>query len=169
MSRPSTSSGASPVWRSAVCSAGRRSDWLTFSPAKSAAIQPGRPGRARVGDEQRQRVPAEPLLRQVDEPVVPGERQAREAVGVAREELGERDAGECSPVGGEIEGDGGSHRVLAGRRGGNGVGASLPCSIVEGARNARPSRRCCRGDRRVAAQPPTGAGLVAGRRECVPA
>ena len=52
MSWPSTASGASPCCRSAMCSAGRPSDWLTFSPAKSAAIQPGRSGgvaRARSG------------------------------------------------------------------------------------------------------------------------
>ena len=73
----------------------------------------GEPGRRRVGDEQRQRVRAEPLLRQVDEPAVPGERQASEPVGVAREELGERRAGERAAVVGEIVRGGGGHRCGA--------------------------------------------------------
>ena len=65
-------------------------DWLTFSPAKSAAIHPGKPTAAACATSSGSVIVTEALLRQVDEPVVPGKRQPREALGSAREQIGER-------------------------------------------------------------------------------
>jgi hypothetical protein len=55
-----------------------------------------------VRDEEGERVFAEPLLRKIEEPAIPFERQPLEPVGVARKELRERRAGEGAPGLGEI-------------------------------------------------------------------
>jgi len=53
---------------------------------------------ARIGDKQRHRFRDDALLRPVDEPVVPGERKPRKALGIGIEERGERPPGQCAPV-----------------------------------------------------------------------
>jgi hypothetical protein len=83
---------------------------LTFLSREQRANPSREPGRAGVRDEQRQGIGSEALLRQVDEPAVPRERQAIEAAGVAREELRECPAGKRAPLLGEIREDGSRHR-----------------------------------------------------------
>jgi hypothetical protein len=53
---------------------------------------------AGIGDEQRHGLGRQPLLRPVGEPIVPGERQLREALRIRGEERRERTAGERAPV-----------------------------------------------------------------------
>jgi hypothetical protein len=88
-----------------------------------------------VGDQQRQRIFAQPLFRQVEEPAVPFERQAGETAGVAREELGERRGGEQSALAGEIGRGGGSHRFTSLDDRAIGYGMHGPRSIVGSARH----------------------------------
>ena len=89
-STPSTTMLADECARSAGCSAGRRSDRLTFSPANSAAIQCARfslLGRLQQGAE---RLGVDPLLREVNAPVVPLDGQRPHALGIADEKLVQR-------------------------------------------------------------------------------
>ena len=83
-SPPSTSNGASSCWRSAVCSAGAllgQVDLLAGEQRRRST--PAGCVAAGVGDEQRPSCRASSaLLRPVGEPIVPGQRQAREALRV---------------------------------------------------------------------------------------
>ena len=84
------------------------------------------PGLDGVSDEQRQGIGSEALLRQVDEPGIPRERQAIEAGGVAREELGECRAGKRTALFREIGGNGGGHRFVGGPREAPGPAVAIP-------------------------------------------
>jgi hypothetical protein len=63
-----------------------------------------------VRDEQAEGVFAKPLLRKIEQPAIPLERQPLEPLGIARKKLRERRAGERAPGLGEIGRGNGGHR-----------------------------------------------------------